>query len=223
MTKNKSGNIKISALSDKEYFKLRKQVVSQVNKSSNQTIADVAVENHIGTSTLWGWCMEDLGPNQFKWVKERSQKLATQRAVATRAAKKSTPTFSNPVPVPAAQVPHKNKPWDKKKAREQSPEHQATVKAAFEAIMGQVPPAPKTLGELMKREQINHVKTPHKELMEKLAKKCCKTQDACCKETSAINTPAVAINLDSNGKFISYNVTGEVNVLVFSERIVTKV
>ena len=221
MTKNQSGSTKVSALSDKEYFKLRNKAVRQVNTSSNQTIADVAIEFRIGTSTLWGWCVEDLGPNQFKWVKERSQKLATQRAVATRAAKKSTPVTVESLKEDAKHFP-KNKPWDKKKAKLNSPEHQATVQAAFDAIMGQVPPAPKTLGELMKREQINHVKTPHKELMEKLAKKCCKESNACCKETSAINTPAVAINLDSNGKFISYNVTGEVNVLVFSERIVTK-
>jgi hypothetical protein len=161
----------LTKLSDKAYWSMRKAMVKEACKSEDMSIACVAKRHKISPSTLWQWCKMDLGPNQMKWLLEKSNKIRGKRKTANNEARIAN--FPAPVPDPAAKhilaVKTLNKPWDKKKARI----------AAEQAIA-----IPACLAAL----EVD--KVLHKFI------------------------PTVTIQLDAQGKFIKYEVHGEVNVRV---------
>ena len=197
------GHVKVSSLSDFEYSKLRRKLVATVNKSDSQTIKDVAGQHNISHSTLWSWCVEDLGPNQFKWLQERSRELRGKRISKSLSSQPSpTPCMNKQkeaerilnapnmndkakqalLLIKGITLAPKNKPWDKKKAREA---HQATIQAAYNAVMDPTPTLVKSV-----------------------------TLPSVLRKTLG---PHVTINLSPDGKLVKYEVTGDVNVVVFTQ------
>lgn len=196
----------LTKLSDSAYWAMRKEMVQEVYKSETMTIADVARRHKISPSTLWKWCNEDLGPNQIKWLIEQSNKIRGQRISA-----KSKPTDAaikkdmknimfNPAKDPALKVKPRavvgdprqkpmNKPWDKKKARA----------LLVPSTSPNVPP-----GTLEVHQDIRSL-----------------IQSApTVKPTLPVGRKllgaTVVLNLDEHGKFIKYEVTGDVSVQVFT-------
>lgn len=186
---------KTRQLTKKEYKQLRKTSVQNVYKSENHTIMDIAAQLNIGASTLWGWCQQDLGPRQLKKVKRLSNALRGTRNSKAHQEKKRITNATNMntmakvallktkgLQVPTNLIPHKNKPWDLKKAKLNSPEHQATTQAAYDAI---------SYDNTIKKITLPvHRKT---------------------------TGPHISINLDPNGKLVNYEVTGDINVTIFTQ------
>ena len=196
------GCIKTSSLSDREYKKLRRQAVDQVLQSKTQTIKDVAAEKNLSHTTLWGWVQEDAGPNQLKWLTQRSHEIRGQRISKSQEQQEGRLnhlTFpTSQVTVPA--VP-KNKPWDKKKAKGYVP---AYLKPAVQALKKSKPLHWTKEQEAAAVKNVDPTPTMVKSI----------TLPSALRKTLG---PHVTINLSPDGKLVKYEVTGDVNVVVFTQ------
>lgn len=169
----------LTKLSESRYNSLRKELVQKVYKSDSLTISAVAERHKISKSTLWKWCLEDLGPNQYKWLIEKSNKIRGERI------SKSHTQF----------IPIKNKPWDKKKARIAAEQAQA-------------------IPDVMKAMGISE-ETPNVRSIVQSAPTVKPTLPTLPTNRKLLGA-TVILNLDEHGKFLKYEVTGDVSVQVFT-------
>ena len=204
----------LTKLSDKAYWAMRKAMVKEVYKSETLTISDVAIKHKISPSTLWKWCQEDLGPTQINKLTSKSHAIrgkritAKSKPVVTAAALKKDMKIilAQPRPVTAADImaiKAKNKPWDKKKARIKA--EQAIAIPACMAALGISEETPSI-------RSIVHAPTVNPQLAGVPIKVLEQVLHGNRKQCGA----TVIINLDEQGKFIKYEVTGDASVQVFT-------
>lgn len=178
----------LTKLSDSAYWAMRKAMVQEVYKSETLTISEVAVKHKISPSTLWKWCNEDLGPNQIKWLIEQSHKIRGQRISAKKIGISDAAVKKD---MKAIMMP-KNKPWDKKKARallvpSTSPNNPP---GTFEVHQ----PRPDIRSLIQSAPTVKPTLNTGRKLL----------------------GATVVLNIDEHGKFLKYEVTGDVSVQVFT-------
>lgn len=187
----------LTKLSDKAYWSMRKAMVQEVYKSEDHSIACVANKHKVSPSTLWKWCNEDLGPNQRKWLIEKSHAIRGQRMSENKKVQKASSPAAVPVPDPAPM----NKPWDKKKARIAA-EHAIALPGALKALgISEEVTDVRSVVHATVKPQLDGVPVKVLELIHGHRKQYGAT---------------VVINIDEQGKFIKYEVTGDASVQVFT-------
>jgi hypothetical protein len=200
----------LTKLSDKAYWRMRKAMVKEVYDSETHSIKCVAERHKISPSTLWGWVHQDLGPNQIKWLLEKSHKIRGQRISESAAGTliKDLKNEMKGIMTVAKITAPKHKPWSKKKARIAA-EQAAALPGAMKA-MGITEDAP-TFRDLVQETHISKDLrgTPKEPTIQP---KVVSTLYGNRKQVGA----TIVINLDDQGKFIKYEVTGDASVQVFT-------
>jgi transposase-like protein len=188
----------LTKLSDKAYLAMRKAMVQEVYKSETLTISEVAAKHKIHPSTLGKWCNKDLGPNQLKWLIEQSHKIRGQR-ISNK--KKNTTTAPKVIKTTKTNkqdtTTSKNKPWAKKKARIES----AQTMSILDAL--------KDMG-------ITNDEYDYDDVIDIRGVFNAPTVKPTLPISRKLLGATVIINLDEYGKFIKYEVTGDVSVQVFT-------
>ena len=198
----------LTKLSLKSYWAMRKAMVKEVYDSEDKSIKCVAKIHKVNPTTLWNWCNQDLGPNQLKWLLEKSHKIRnahiSKKSVISQ--KKEMKDIKGPTKIAAP----KNKPWDLKKKR--IAEEQAALPGALKAL-GISEDTP-TFRDVVHPPTVNPkdlCDTPQDPTLQpKVVSPLSLHGNR--KQTGA----TIVINLDDQGKFLKYEVTGDASVQVFT-------